>query len=134
LLNAHAVNYLIVGGYAVTIHGHPRYTGDLDVWINADQVTASKIIQILKEFGFGSLGLTKADFLKPENVVQLGYPPFRIDILTNIDGVKFSEAFENKVQLSIEGLPVNFISLSDLKRNKESSGRKQDLDDLENLK
>lgn len=133
LLNQHKVEYLIVGGYAVTVHGYPRYTGDLDVWINADEDTATKVMQVLEEFGFGALGLQKQDFLEPEAVVQLGYPPVRIDILTYIDGVTFAECYPQKVVLDIEGLSVNFISLPDLLKNKKSSGRTRDLNDLENL-
>ncbi|GAA4311801.1 nucleotidyltransferase [Nibribacter koreensis] len=133
LLNQHKVEYLIVGGYAVTVHGYPRYTGDLDVWINSEEDTATKVMQVLEEFGFGALGLQKQDFLEPEAVVQLGYPPVRIDILTYIDGVTFAECYPQKVVLDIEGLSVNFISLPDLLKNKKSSGRTRDLNDLENL-
>ena len=133
LLNQHKVEYLIVGGYAVTVHGYPRYTGDLDVWIKADKETAIKMMQVLEEFGFGALGLQKQDFLEPEAVVQLGYPPVRIDILTYIDGVTFAECYPQKVVLDIEGLLVDFISLPDLLKNKISSGRTRDLNDLENL-
>ncbi|WP_242929404.1 hypothetical protein [Pontibacter vulgaris] len=133
LLNKHKVNYLIVGGYAVGIHGHPRYTGDLDVWISPNPNTAKTMVLIMKEFGFGSFGLTENDFLAKDNIIQLGYPPFRIDVLTSIDGVAFEECFPNKVVIEDEGVPVNFISLKDLRKNKESSGRRRDLDDLEHL-
>ncbi|SFH33673.1 hypothetical protein [Pontibacter chinhatensis] len=133
LLNKHKVKYLIVGGYAVGIHGHPRYTGDLDVWISPDEETANTMVEVMQEFGFGSFGLTEKDFLTKENIIQLGYPPLRIDVLTSIDGVKFEECYPNKVVLEDEGIPVSFISLKDLRKNKESSGRRRDLDDLENL-
>jgi hypothetical protein len=134
LLNKHKVNYLIVGGYAVGVHGHPRYTGDLDVWISPNPETAKIMVQVMKEFGFGSFGLTESDFLAKENIIQLGYPPFRIDVLTTIDGVTFEECFPSKVVIEDEGVPVNFISLKDLRKNKESTGRLRDLDDLDNLK
>lgn len=133
LLNKHNVKYLIVGGYAVGIHGRPRYTGDLDVWISPDEETANTMVKVMQEFGFGSFGLTEKDFLTKENIIQLGYPPLRIDVLTSIDGVKFEECYPNKVVIEDEGVPVNFISLKDLRKNKESSGRRRDLDDLENL-
>ncbi len=134
LLNKHKVKYLIVGGYAVGIHGHPRYTGDLDVWVSPNPETAQTMLHVMKEFGFGSFGLTESDFLAKDNIIQLGYPPFRIDVLTTIDGVTFEECYPSKVVIQDEGVPVNFISLKDLRKNKESSGRLRDLDDLDNLK
>jgi hypothetical protein len=134
LLNKHNVNYLIVGGYAVGIHGYPRFTGDLDVWISPNPETAKIMVQVMQEFGFGSFGLSENDFLAKDNIIQLGYPPFRIDVLTAIDGVTFDECYPNKIVIEDEGVPVNFISLKDLKKNKESTGRLRDLDDLNNLK
>lgn len=133
LLNKHKVPYLIVGGYAVGVHGYPRFTGDLDVWINPDEKTAKLMVQIMKEFGFGSFGLSESDFLTKENIIQLGYPPFRIDVLTTIDGVEFVDCYPNRVVIEDEDVPVNFISLKDLRKNKESTGRRRDLDDLDNL-
>src|ERR1035437_685998 len=87
LLNKNKAQYLIVGGYAVGFHGYPRYTGDLDIWLNPTQANAEKVVLAVNEFGFSSYGLTKEDFTKENNVVQLGYPPLRIDLLTQIDGV-----------------------------------------------
>lgn len=133
LLNAHEVRYLIVGGYAVAFHGHPRYTKDLDVWLWVDPNNAKKIINTLHEFGFGSLGLTEQDFLNPVNVLQLGYPPVRIDLTMSISGVEFETCFSHKVDTEIDGIPVSFIGLEDLKANKRASGRHIDLDDVENL-
>jgi hypothetical protein len=134
LLNKHRVPYLIVGGYAVGVHGHPRYTGDLDVWIKPDETTAKLMVQIMQEFGFGSFGLSESDFLTKENIIQLGCPPFRIDVLTSIDGVQFEACYPNRVIIDDENVPVNFISLKDLRKNKKSTGRPRDLDDLDNLK
>ncbi|WP_246327281.1 hypothetical protein [Candidatus Competibacter phosphatis] len=94
LLNKKEVEYLIVGGYAVGIHGYPRYTGDLDIWINATRQNARKMVAVLTEFGFDSFGLTEEDFTKSGNVIQMGYPPFRIDILTTIDGVRFKDCYK----------------------------------------
>lgn len=133
LLNKHNVRYLIVGGYAVGVHGHPRYTGDLDVWIGLDEETAKTMVHVMQEFGFGSFGLSESDFLAEGNIIQLGYPPLRIDILTSIDGVNFTECYPNRVVIEDENVPVKFISLEDLRKNKKSSGRKRDLDDLDNL-
>jgi predicted nucleotidyltransferase len=134
LLTKNKVEYLIVGGYAVGIHGHPRYTGDLDIWLNPTPTNAQLILICLKEFGFSSFGLKEDDFIKPGNVVQLGYPPLRIDLLTEIDGVTFSESFENRKEIEMEGLIVNFIGYNELIKNKKASGRARDIDDIENLK
>ena len=133
LLIKHRVKYLVVGGYAVGVHGHPRYTGDLDIWLLPDKENAAKIMAVVKDFGFGSLSLTEDDFTKEENIIQLGYPPLRIDLLTSIDGVSFDECYENKKIVTIEGLAINFIGYNDLIKNKKASGRQQDLGDIENL-
>ncbi len=110
-----------------------RNTGDLDIWLNPTKKNAEKILQAVNEFGFGSFKLTVADFTTTGNVIQLGYPPLRIDLLNEIDGVEFIECFKNKEVITIQGLQINFISYSDLLKNKKSSGRHKDLDDLENL-
>jgi len=133
LLNNHKVEYLIVGGYAVGVHGHPRYTGDLDVWINATAENAQKMIEVLNDFGFSSFGLTEVDFIKPSNVIQMGYPPFRIDILTKIDGVEFMDCYANRMTIQHDQIFINFIGINELKENKRASGRPKDLDDLANL-
>lgn len=134
LLIDHKVEYLIVGGYAVGIHGHPRYTGDLDVWINPTLENANKVVKCVNDFGFGSFNLTSQDFIKEENVIQFGYPPLRIDILTSIDGVNFGDCILNKKDVEIDGMLVHFIGLVDLLKNKKESGRPRDIDDIENLK
>lgn len=134
LLIKNKVEYLVVGGYAVGYHGHPRYTGDLDIWLNLTAENARRIFNTVNEFGFSSLGLRESDFFKEGNVIQLGYPPLRIDLLTNIDGVDFDECFDNKIIVNIDGIQVNFISYADLVKNKTATGRNRDLDDLENMK
>jgi hypothetical protein len=128
------VDYLIVGGYAVGIHGHPRFTGDMDIWINQNQENAKRVIEAIDYFGFSSLGITIDDLLVPKNVIQMGNPPLRIDILTEIDGVGFEDCFPNKKVVTIAGLQFNFISYQDLIKNKLASGRAKDLDDVSNLK
>lgn len=133
LLIKNKAEYLIVGGYAVGVHGHPRYTGDLDIWLNPSQQNAELILKSVNEFGFSSFNLTVSDFTKPGNVIQLGYPPLRIDLLTAIDGVTFEECFQNMRQVTIGNLTVNFIGYNDLLRNKRESGRPKDIDDIENL-
>lgn len=132
-LNDNGVRYLVVGGYAVAFHGHPRYTKDFDVWIEMSEENAARMVAALEQFGFGSLGLTAADFLVPDQIIQLGYPPNRIDILTTLPGVEFSECYPSRIVVDIDGLPVNFIDLENLKRTKRASGRLQDLADLEYL-
>ena len=133
LLNRNKVRYLIVGGYAVALHGHPRYTKDIDIWIWINKNNAERLINTLKEFGFTSISLKPDDFLTSGNVVQLGYPPNRINLLTSVDGVDFESCYKSKFEVEIEGMEVNFINLEDLKKNKKASGRLQDLADLENL-
>lgn len=134
LLIKHKAEYLIVGGYAVGVHGHPRYTGDLDIWLNPSPQNAALILKCVNDFGFSSYGLTQSDFTKQGNVIQLGYPPLRIDLLTEIDGVKFENCYENRKEVIIDDLHVNFIGYEDLLKNKKESGRPRDLDDIDNLK
>jgi len=132
-LNVNGVRYLVVGGYAVALHGHPRYTQDIDVWIQRDEENAARLIRALADFGFGSLELGVEDFLVPDQIVQLGYAPNRIDILTTLPGVEFKPCYASRVEVQLAELPVNFIDLESLKQNKRASGRHQDLADLEKL-
>lgn len=132
-LNDNRVRYLVVGGYAVALHGHPRYTKDIDIWIEMSPENAANVIGALEQFGFTSLGLRETDFLTPGQVIQLGQPPNRIDLLCSVSGVDFATCYESRVIVEIEGVPVNFIGLDDLRKNKAASGRYQDLADLENL-
>ncbi len=132
-LNANKVRYLIVGGYAVAFHGYPRYTKDLDVWIERTPQNAARMLKALNQFGFGSLGLTKDDFLAPDRIIQMGLPPNRIDVLTDLEGVGFAHCYHLRVQVKMDKIRVNFIDLANLKKNKKAVGRKQDLADLENL-
>ena len=133
LLIKNKVEYLIVGGYAVGIHGHPRYTGDLDIWLNPTPNNAELILKSVNEFGFSSYRLSREDFTKPGNIIQLGYPPLRIDLLTEIDGVTFEECYKNRKEVVIENLVVYFIGYKDLLKNKKESGRPRDIDDIDNL-
>ncbi len=132
-LNANKVEYLIIGGYAVAFHGHPRYTKDIDIWINPTNPNINNLLQALKDFGFASPELKIDDFLDPDQIIQLGYPPNRIDLLTNLAGVDFKTCYSSKIEVSIEGISVIFIDLENLKKNKKATGRHQDLADLENL-
>ena len=132
-LNDNQVRYLVIGGYAVALHGCPRYTKDIDVWIDMSAENAAKVVKALEQFGFGSLELQAADFLVPEQIVQLGYPPARIDLITTPPGVEFESCYGSRAEIEIDGVVVNFIDLENLKRSKRATGRLQDLADLENL-
>lgn len=131
--NRHSVQYLIVGGYAMALHAQPRFTGDMDVFVAATEINARKTIQALTDLGFPLSPLTWEDLASPGKVVQLGYPPLRIDILTAIDGVLFDGAWSRRVESRYGEQKVYFVSREDLIANKKASGRKQDLLDLENL-
>jgi hypothetical protein len=133
VLNDNLVRYLVVGGYAVALHGHPRYTKDLDIWIEMTPENAERMVQALEQFGFGSLGLQAADFLVPDQIVQLGYPPSRIDLLSSLAGVEFEICYPLRVQTAIDEVTVSFLDLDNLRRNKRAAGRLQDLADLEHL-
>ena len=127
------MRYLVVGGYAVAWHGYPRYTKDIDVWIENTPENATRVVQAIAQFGFASLGLQEADFLVPDQIIQLGYPPARIDILTTLPGVEFENCYMSRVQVEMEGIMVSYIDLENLKISKRASGRLQDLADIENL-
>jgi len=133
LLNKYSVDYLVVGGYAMGFHGRPRYTGDLDIWIRISENNATNMLKVIEDFGFSTLGLEKADFLQKGYITQIGYPPLRIDILNEIDGVNFTDAFNNMQIIDIEGINVNYIGISDLIKNKQASGREKDLLDVKSL-
>jgi predicted nucleotidyltransferase len=135
LLNKHAVDYMVVGGYALALHGKPRHTGDLDIWVAVSEENATKLLKVVNEFGMASLGFEKEDFLKPGYISQIGRPPLRIDILNSIDGVSFKEAVSDMRQMQLEeDLTINYIGLNDFLTNKQASGRKQDLADIKEIK
>jgi hypothetical protein len=117
----------------VAVHGHPRYTKDLDIWVECSQDNAVKIIAALTQFGFESLGLASSDFIVPGQVIQLGYPPNRIDLLTSVDGVEFDAAYSTRIMVMLNDILVAFIDLEHLKQNKKATARAQDLADLEAL-
>ncbi|MDP2817441.1 MAG: hypothetical protein Q8O29_04005 [Polaromonas sp.] len=132
-LNSNKVEYLVVCGYALAAYGHPRYTGDLDFWIGTDSGNADRVLVALGQFGFGSLGIGKADLTTTNNVIQMGYPPARIDLLTSIDGVDFVDCYQRRLTVVVDGVELGFISLDDFKINKRAVGRYKDLADLEAL-
>ena len=133
LFNAHTVEYIIVGGYALAFHGAPRYTGDIDIYVKPDEKNAAGIMSALEEFGFGSVGLSAEDFGKPGQVIQLGVPPVRVDIITSIAGVSWDEAFSDRVSGKYGDIQVHYIGREQFIINKKAVGRKRDLADLEAL-
>ncbi|QEC54266.1 hypothetical protein FRZ59_12050 [Anseongella ginsenosidimutans] len=116
------------------MHGAPRHTGDLDIWIDVSKENAIRLMQVIRNFGMGSLGLTEEDFLKPGYITQIGYPPLRIDILNEIDGVTFGDARKNRQQVDMDGQTLFYIGLQDFIQNKTASGRKRDLQDIREIK
>ncbi len=132
-LNANNVRYLVVGGYAVAIHGHPRHTKVIDIWIAMDKDNAERMVLALRDFGFGSLDLKPDDFLMPDQIIQLGYPAARIVLLTTLAGVDFESCYASRAEVVLDDIPVSFIDLDNLRKNKKAAGRRQDLADLENL-
>ena len=133
LLNDNHVEYLLIGGYAVGYYGYPRPTGDMDIWVAVNRPNAQKIVAVLTQFGFFSPELNEELFLQEHQVARMGIAPFRLEITTSIDGVKFAECFAARETVIIEGVAVNLISLQHLRINKKASGRLKDLHDLENL-
>ncbi|MFP4395667.1 MAG: DUF6036 family nucleotidyltransferase [Anaerolineales bacterium] len=132
-LNDNRVRYLVIGGYAVSLHGYPRYTKDIDIWIEMSPENARRMVKAMEQFGFGSLGLQADDFQEPDQIIQLGYPPNRIDLITTPPGVDFESSYASRAEVEIDDVKVNFIDLEHLKQNKRAAGRLQDLADLENL-
>jgi hypothetical protein len=133
LLNRHKAEYIIVGAYALAFHGVPRNTGDIDIYVRPTPSNAKQVIETLKDFGFGSLNLSEEDFLKPGQVIQLGHPPVRIDILTSISGVSWEQADKGKAAGKYGDVSVHYLGRQEYTANKRASGRKKDLVDLDAL-
>ena len=131
LLNAEKVDYLLVGGWALALHGHPRYTGDIDIWIRPTLQNAEAIIRVLHRFGFPSRKFDPQAFTKAENIFRFGFPPMQVDIINTIAGVDFAACYDNRLIVKAEDTPINVIGLEDFKKNKIASGRPKDLVDAE---
>lgn len=131
--NAQGVEYLVVGAHALAVHGHVRATKDLDVWVRPEAGNAKRVLKALASFGAPLQDLTEADLTGPGLIFQMGLPPLRIDILTSIDGVEFDEAWPARVLTKFADQPVGVLSQEHLIKNKRSSGRTQDLADIERL-
>src|SRR5690606_26333952 len=108
------VEYMIIGGYAVAIHGYPRYTGDIDVWYRQTEINCNRLVEVVDEFGFGSLNLSVSDLMEQDVIIQMGHPPRRIDLVSTIDGVEFNEAFPRTMIYKIADINVKIISKDDL--------------------
>ena len=133
LLNEREVRYLVVGGYAVAYHGYPRYTGDLDVFVESSPENAARLVGVYGEFGFNLSDLKPEMFIIPDNVVRIGHEPVRLEVLTSISGVTFADAYARRIEVTVNDLVVPFISFVDLIKNKTSTGRGKDRVDAEAL-
>jgi len=134
LLNKNSVRYAIVGAFALALYSKPRYTKDLDILIEPEEENAKKLINVLHEFGFEEINIKKEDLTRKNQILQLGYEPLRIDILTSIAGCSFQEVWNNKFKEKYGKTLVNFIGKKELMKNKKAIGRKQDIADLELLR
>jgi hypothetical protein len=132
--NSNEVEYLIVGALAVSWHGYPRYSADIDFFVRPVAANAERVLRAIRQFGFGSLDISLEDLTTPDRVIQLGNEPNRIDVMTSISGVGFAEAWATRESGEIDGLAVNFIGRAALLRNKSASGRGKDRIDLEELR
>lgn len=128
-LNARRVEFVVIGAFALAYHGRPRATGDLDVWIRPNAENAARLIEALSDFGFASVGLKVADVLSGK-VIQLGYPPVRVDLLTDIDGVGTDEIWKERVAGKFSDQDASYLSKRCLIANKKAVGRPQDLADI----
>ena len=134
LLNENEVEYLIVGAFAMAFHGYPRYTGDIDFWVNNSEQNAAKVFKVIKAFGFPVDKLSEKDFTSTDIIFQMGFPPVRIDVITSVEALDFKNSFPKRMEKIIDCLKVNYISKQDLMKNKKAVGRKKDLADYETLR
>ena len=132
-LSRHRVEYLLVGGYALAFHGKPRFTKDIDFWVRPSRENAERLLAALGDFGFKEIGLSAVDFCAPGQVVQLGMPPGRIDLVTSVTGLEFETAYAKRIESEYTGVSLTVISRDDLVANKRAVGRPQDLLDASSL-
>ena len=129
----HKVRYMVIGGYAVVHHSRPRYTGDLDLWLDSSLENAVREVGVLRAFGFTGAEVTVEMFTDKKEIIRMGFEPMRLELFTSIPGVDFAECFPRRVLVKMGRMQVPFIGLEDLKINKRASGRLKDLQDLEEL-
>ncbi len=132
-LNARGAEYLVVGGFALALHGRPRATGDMDLLVRPTPENAGRVMQALADFGMALPELSADDFSRPGRVVQLGYPPVRIDLITSITGVEWDSAWRGRALGELAGEPVSFLGLQEFIANKRATGRARDLGDIDGL-
>lgn len=130
---SHELRFMVVGGYAVVHHSRPRYTGDLDLWVDSSAENAERVVRVLRAFGFKGDDINTAMITEQKQIIRMGFEPMRLEIFTRIPGVQFAECYERRVFVKIGRMQVPFIGLEDLKANKKASGRLKDLQDLEEL-
>lgn len=128
------VDYLVIGAYALAVHGHPRATGDLDLWVRPTSDNAERVLKALSAFGAPLRAVSREDFETADTVFQIGVSPRRIDILTTIEGVQFDEAWPDRLEIEVEDVPVSVIGREHFIQNKEALGRSQDRADVERLR
>ncbi|MEJ2306887.1 MAG: hypothetical protein P8Y62_04105 [candidate division WOR-3 bacterium] len=133
LLNKNKVKYAIVGSFALALYSKPRYTKDLDILIEPEKENIKRLINVLEKFGFKNIDIEEEDLTKKNQILQLGYEPVRLDILTSISGCSFSEIWNNRVKEKYGKTTANFIGKRELIKSKRACGRKQDIADLEFL-
>jgi predicted nucleotidyltransferase len=133
LLLSEQVEYLLLGGYAVAYYGHPRATGDMDLWIAATPANAHRVMAAMVKFGFSPASLSEAMFCTPAQVIRMGMPPLRIELLTSVSGLDFAEAYARRSVVNIDGVDVSLVQREDLIANKRAAGRHKDLADVEQL-
>ena len=131
--NAEGVEYLLVGAYAVAAYGLPRATGDIDLWVRSSPDNAERVWRALKRFGAPLEGLSLHDLATPDRVIQLGFPPRRIDLMTSIDGIDFESAWQQRVSIRVDDTDMPIISRQHLLVNKRATGRPQDIADIARL-
>ncbi len=130
---SHDLRLLVIGDYAVVHHSRPRYTGDLDLWVEPSDENAVRVVKVLRAFGFGGDDVTTAMITEQKEIIRMGFEPMRLELFTRIPGVEFAKCYEHRVLVKIGRMQVPFIGLEDLKANKRASGRLKDLQDLEEL-
>ncbi len=132
-LHSRSVRFIVIGGYAVAYHGYPRFTGDVDFFVECNAENAHNLAAAIDDFGLGSLGLTQEDFRKVGMVIQLGRPPRRIDLLTGVDGLEFASSWADREEVVLDDIPVPMLSKQHLILSKRAAGRPKDLEDLRHL-
>lgn len=134
-MNNHDVEYILVGGYAVILHGYRRVTGNMDIWVNRTKENYLKLAHAFQEFGLPIFDMTESKFLDTDtaDVFSYGRPPVSIDIITKLKGVNFDDAYPQAQVFNEEGLMIRFLHLNNLIEAKKAAGRHKDLDDIEKL-